>query len=191
MKFFYLLLAVIIISLSHCESGPKRLSAATDLVADTGGLTRTEMEEAASKFAEAISLHFQKNPLPQGVFVALLPTKNDTSEELPTRVFDNSLVDALRKKKIYTVRIENRAQILEEHKLKQQGVTDNLSDINLKSPNFLVSTKIDESLFKSDGKRIVEQVINIELISVETNVAAWTARVPYRKQAVGRGGTGW
>lgn len=191
-KVLNVLLFVIIIFLAQCSSGAKRLNANRDLVADSGGLTRQEMEEAAAKFADSIQEHFKKNPPKDGVFVALLPTKNDTSEEIPTSVFDNSLVDSLRKRGIYTVRVENRKDALEELKRNQEGLTNNTSaGTDLKSPNFFVAIKIDESVFKNSGNKIVEQVINIELRSTETTLVAWSDHIPIRKQAKSRNGIDW
>ncbi|MEM7180459.1 MAG: penicillin-binding protein activator LpoB [Spirochaetota bacterium] len=175
--------------LVSCISGPKRLNSATDLLSDTGGLTRIEMEKAADVFALKISEHFKKNPRPEGVFLALRPTKNETSEQIPTELFDKALERHLLRRKIYTVRTRDRKQALEELKFNQQ-VADSLN-MDLKSPNYFVRTRIDESMFRSSGDTIVEQILNIELVSVETTLVAWSEKVSYRKQAASNNGVGW
>lgn len=179
-----------LISLVSCASGAKRLDSDTDLVSDSGGLTRKEMEEAAYVIARKINVYFQKNPSPNGVFVALTPTKNDTSEQLPTDVFDSELIKQLIKNKIYTLRTEKREDQLKEIKLSQQLGTD-FELGNLKSPNFFIRSRIDENAFKSDGKKIVEQILTVEFIQVSSLAVAVTESQTFRKKARDSGGVSW
>ncbi|MCB1159386.1 MAG: penicillin-binding protein activator LpoB [Leptospiraceae bacterium] len=189
MKYLSLLFLLFSLIVS-CSSGAKRLNEKKDLVADSGSLTRLEMEEAAVKLASSISKHFKKNKPAAGVFVELLRTKNETTEEIPTDIFDNALVNTLLAKGIYTVRSENLKEALE--KLKQdQELGGNLSAGELKSPNYFIKTQIDESVFRQDGDKIVEQVINVELRSVETTLVAWSDKVAFRKKARSNSGVGW
>ena len=46
-------------------------------------------------------------------------------------------------------------------------------------------------MFRSSGDKIVEQILNIELVSVETTLVAWSEKVSYRKQAASNSGVGW
>ncbi|MDZ4728171.1 MAG: penicillin-binding protein activator LpoB [Leptospira sp.] len=188
--FGYILTIVFLIS---CSSGAKRLDDKTDFVADSGGLTSQELVRAAEKLADEIGVFFKENPSEVGVFVAHYPTRNDTSEQIQTELFDNAFVSKLIKNKIYTVRTKSREQSLEEIQFSLSGLTSNrLSIGKLKSPNYFVRCEINENMFTADGEKIVEQSINIELVEVETTIAVWSEKVSYRKQAVrGNKGVGW
>lgn len=181
---------LIIFFIISCSSGARRMDSDTELVSDSGGLTRKEMEEAAYVIAQKINVYFKKNPSPSGVFVALLPTRNDTSEQLPTDVFDNALIRQLTQNKIYTLRTEKREDQLKEIKLSQQLGTD--FDLgNLKSPNFFIRSRIDENAFRSDGKKIVEQILNVEFIQISNLAVAVSESQTFRKKARDSGGVGW
>ena len=173
-----------------CASGAARLDSDSEMVSDSGGLTRKEMEEAATVIAMKINVYFKKNPSQGGVFVALLPTKNETSEQLPTDVFDNALIRQLSQNKIYTLRTEKREDQLKEIKLSQQLGTD--FDIgNLKSPNYFIRSRIDENAFSSGGKKIVEQILNVEFIQISSLTVAVTESQTFRKKARDKGGVSW
>lgn len=183
---------ILLIFFQSCSSVPRRLDTEKDLVADTGELTRYELEKAAKKLAKSIANYFKQNPNPDGIFVALLPTKNETSEQIATDVFDNVLVDELRKNGIYTVRRETRAEALKEIEFSMTGLTENrLSIGKMKSPNFFIKTEIDENIFRHRGDKIVEQIINIELREITTQIVKWSDRIVYRKKAIDTGGIGW
>lgn len=194
-RFTKLLMMLILFSLFaiSCASGAKRLDLETDLVSDTGGLTRQELEKAAKRFGDDIGKYFKENPREDGIFVAHFPTKNNTTEQIPTEFFDNSFVSQLIRNKIFTVRTNTREDSLKEISFSLTGMTSNrLSLGKMKSPNFFVRCDIDENIFTVRGKRIVEQTVNIELVEIETNIAIWNERVAYRKQAVrGNQGVGW
>ncbi len=166
-----------------CRSVTKRLDSNKDLIADTGELTRYELEKAAAKFAEQIVDYFQKNSKEEGVFIAFLPTKNETSESLSTKVFDNTIVQELIKNNIFTVRVNNRKSALKEFEFSQTGLTDGTISVGkLKSPNFFIYTQIDENIFRHDGNKIIEQIINLELTEVETLIVIWSDKVTYQKK---------
>jgi TolB-like protein len=192
MKFSRSLPFVLVFFLVSCASGAKRLDLETDLVSDSGGLTRQELEKAAERFGKEIGAHFKANPKDEGIFVAHFPSRNNTSEQIATEFFDNSFVTALRKNGIFTVRTNTREKSVNEIAFSLSGMTENrLSLGRMKSPNFFVRCDIDENVFTVRGDRIVEQTVNIELIEVETNIAVWSERVAYRKKAATRGGVGW
>lgn len=176
-----------------CSSTTKRLNASDDLTADSGELTRGELEKAAEKLSQKVKLHFDANKPAEGIFVAFLPTKNDTSDQLPVQVFDNRLVGNLLAAKIYTVRVEDRNKALSEIAFSQTGATANgISAGNMKSPNFFIQTDITENIFRSGGDRIVEQTLNFEMRSVETQLVVFSDRVVYRKKPRNqKGGLTW
>mgnify|MGYP000847541917 CR=1 FL=1 len=184
------ILTLSIFFFQDCASGGKRLDETEDRVSDSGGLTRQELELAAIKIGKDVIVHFKKNPNPKGVALAILQTKNDTSEQIPTDVFENALVATMLSGKISTIRTDKRAEQLKEIKLSQQLGTD-LSAANLKSPNYFIRTSIDENMFRSGGDKIVEQVLNVELLSIETGEVAFSNKQTYRKQAVSNRGVGW
>lgn len=193
-KYLIIVLLILTVSLGfiNCSSTPERLDAMEDIVADSGELTRIELEKSAKRIAVNIGQHFKKNPKKDGVFVALLPTKNNTSEQISTDVFDNNLVNELRRNNVFTVRTETRSQALSEIEFSMSGLTEKpLSLGKMKSPNFFVRTDIIENMFKSSGDKIVEQVINTELIDLETQIVVWGDKSVYRKKAISSGGTGW
>lgn len=182
-------LSLIIVS---CASSPKRMDLEKDVLADTGELTPVELERTAKKLGDSIANYFKINPNPDGIFVALLPTKNNTSEQISVDVFDNVLVNQLLKNGIYTVRTEDRSTALKEIEFSMTGLVDKpLSIGKMKSPNYFIKTDIDENMFRSKGDKIVEQVINIELREVTTQLVKWSDRIVYRKKAVSGGGLGW
>lgn len=181
------------LSVIACNTTTKRLDAGQDMLADSGELTRGELEKAAGALAEKVRQHFAANVPPGGLFVAFLPTKNDTSDQLPVNVFDNRVVGDLLTAKIYTVRVEDRNKALSEIAFSQTGATANgLSAGNMRSPNFFIQAEITENLFKSGGDRIVEQVLNFELRSVETQLVVFSDRIVYRKKPRNqKGGVTW
>ncbi|MBN1899153.1 MAG: penicillin-binding protein activator LpoB [Spirochaetes bacterium] len=195
MKHSILILLTVVVALfalSSCASSPKRLDANKDIVADTGELTRWELEKAAVRLGQSIGAYFKKHPEKEGVFVALLPTKNETSEQIAVKVFDNNLVAELRKNDVFTIRTETRNQSLAEIEFSMSGLAEKpLSVGKMKSPNYFIKIDITEDMYRSSGDRIVEQVINVELINVLTQVVAWSDKKVYRKQAVSGGGTSW
>lgn len=191
-KLSFIFLSISLLFLSQCASTGKRLDANADLVSDTGELTSQELRMAAQNLAQSIGEYFKSNPNPDGVFVALLPTKNDTSEEISTDVFDNTLVDELRKRDVFTLRIEDRKKSLQEIQFSMTGLTEKpLSVGKMKSPNYFIKTDITEDIFTHKGKKIVEQTINIELRDVLTQVVQWSDRITYRKKAVTGRGVSW
>ncbi|MBK8398970.1 MAG: penicillin-binding protein activator LpoB [Leptospiraceae bacterium] len=185
-----LTLTISLFFFQNCSSGPKRLDESQDIVSDSGGLTRQELEIAADKIGKDIIVHFKKKPDPKGMALAILQTKNDTSEQIPTDVFENALVATMLSGKITTIRTDKRSEQLKEIKLSQQLGTD-LSAANLKSPNYFIRTSIDENMFRSEGDKIVEQVLNVELLSIETGIVVFSSKKIYRKQAVSNRGVGW
>lgn len=193
MKAFTILFITISILFGlSCSSGAKRIDLDKDLLSDTGGLTRAELETAAQKLAIKVGDHFKNNPKEEGIFVAFLPTKNDTYEQISTDIFDNTFTQQLLQKGIYTVKIKNRKEALKELVASQSGITSNpLSAGNLKSPNFFIQCKIDENRFSNKGDKIVEQNINLALISVETTLVVWSDKITYRKQARSNQGVTW
>jgi len=189
-KFILLAFSFVLVA---CSSTTKRLNANDDLTADSGELTRGELEKAAEKLSQKVKLHFDANKPAEGIFVAFLPTKNDTSDQLPVQVFDNRLVGNLLAAKIYTVRVEDRKKALSEIAFSQTGATaSGISAGNMKSPNFFIQTDITENIFRSGGDRIVEQVLNFEMRSVETQLVVFSDRVVYRKKPRNqKGGLTW
>jgi len=179
--------------LAACTTTTKRLDAGQDMLADSGELTRGELERAAGELAQKVKAHFAKNVPPDGLFVAFLPTKNDTSEQLPVNVFDNRVVGDLLTAKIYTVRVEDRTKALSEIAFSQTGATaTGISAGKMRSPNFFIQAEITENLFKSGGDRIVEQILNFELRSVETQLVVFSERIVYRKKPRNqKGGVTW
>ena len=191
-----MLIFVILIPLvglfSSCTSFAKRIDSNKDLVADTGELTRYELEKSAGIFSQKIVEYFKVNPKEGGVFVAFLPTKNETSESLPTKVFDNTVLQKLREQGIFTISVRNRQSALKEFEFAQTGLSDgNLSVGKLKSPNFFIKSRIDENIFRHGGDKIVEQVINLELSEIETLIVHWSDKITYRKKAAASSKITW
>jgi len=179
--------------LMGCSSTTKRLDASEDMTADSGELTRGELEKAAQALAQKVKQHFDAHRPADGIFVAFLPTKNETSEQLPVNVFDNRIVGDLLAAKIYTVRVEDRSKALSEIAFSQTGATANgISAGKMRSPNFFIQAEITENIFKSGGDRIVEQILNFELRSVETQLVVFSDRIVYRKKPRNqKGGVTW
>ncbi len=176
--------------LVSCSSGAKKLDPLSEMLKDSGGLSQFELIKAADKIGKDIIVHFKKNPNPNGVALAILQTKNDTSEQLATDVFEETLVKTLLIGKITTLRTDKRSEQLKEIKLGLQLGTG-LSSANLKSPNYFIKTVISEEMFSSSGDKIVGQTLNTELINVESLSVDFSNKETYRKQAASNKGLGW
>ena len=175
-----------------CKSYAKRLDSGKDLVADTGELTRYELEKSAIKFSQDIQQNFTEKPLKEGIFLAFLPMKNETSESIPTKVFDNTMKRELKKHGIFTISVANRQEALKEFQFAQTGFTENTLSIGkLKSPNFFLESRIEENIFRHRGDKIVEQIIILELIEVETLIIEYSDKVIYRKKAASSSKVDW
>ncbi|MDX1957357.1 MAG: penicillin-binding protein activator LpoB [Leptospiraceae bacterium] len=158
--------------------------------ADSGGLTRIEMEQAAFKIAGKIAEHFKANPNKNGIFVALLATKNETSEQFPVELFDDALVRQLILNKIYTLRTDKRQDQLKEIAFDQKMGISGLDLGKLKSPNYFLKARIDENAFRSDGDKIVEQILTVEFIEVESLAVKVSEKEVFTKKAK-TPGVGW
>ena len=188
----YICILISITCFISCKSVGVRLDAKKDIVADSGELTRYELEKAAIQFSSDIKTYFVKNPDSRGVFVASLPSKNETSDMLPTTVFDQTLTRELLKNGIYTVKVNNREDALKEFQFNQSGMAGNTLSIGkLKSPNYFIKTDITENLYRSGGSKIAEQSINLEVIDLETLVVKWADTATYRKKAASNSSVGW
>src|SRR6056297_702476 len=177
---------LILVTLSGCVSTNAGRSGSA---ADTGVLTRSEMESAAAEISVKIGSAFRdrgKGTI-ENVFVALLPTKNDTSEMIDTEIFDYALVDEMRSEGIFTVRPEDRDTALEEMKFNISGLAEeSLSLGEMKSPNYFIKTVISESFYRRDSHRIMEHTIRVELRSVETQLVVWSDAKTYTKKLAKR-----
>jgi len=147
------------------------------------------MESAAAEISVKIGSAFRdrgKGTI-ENVFVALLPTKNDTSEMIDTEIFDYALVDEMRSEGIFTVRPEDRDTALEEMKFNISGLAEeSLSLGEMKSPNYFIKTVISESFYRRDSHRIMEHTIRVELRSVETQLVVWSDAKTYTKKLAKR-----
>jgi len=183
---FHIIILLILVTFSGCVSTTAGRSGGA---ADTGVLTRSEMESAAQEISTEIGITFRNrgNGSIINVFVALLPTKNDTSEMIDTDIFDYALVDELRSEGIFTVRPEDRDTAIEEMKFNISGLAEeSLSLGEMKSPNYFIKTVISESFYRRDSHRIMEHTIRVELRSVETQLVVWSDAKTYTKKLAKR-----
>lgn len=191
-RFLIPILFVVLFALVSCTAAAQRLDSSADLVSDSGGITRLEMEQAADRFAGAIGQFFDKKKPEEGVFLAHLPMRNETSEIISTEFFDDVFVRELLQEEIRTVRVETRQAALDEIKFSQSGLTERSLELGYMAvPNYFVESRLLENRFRSGGDLIVEQTISVELIEVETQLAVWTDRVVFRKRAVSQEGVKW
>ena len=175
-----------------CKSVAVRLDPKKDIVADTGELTRFELEKTAVEFAVNVKAYFVQNPDSRGVFLASIPSKNETSEQLPTTVFDQVFARELLKQGIYTVKVSSREEALKEVQFSNTGATSNTLSIGkLKSPNYFVKVVVTENAYKANGLKIAEQSINLEIVDIETTIVKWADSTTYRKQAAKTSNSGW
>lgn len=180
------LTVLLLITLTGCLSTP---AGEAGSAADTGILTRQEMESAARNMAGDIGLYFRNagDGTIKDVFVALLGTRNETSQIIDTDLFDYALVEEMQKEGIFTVRTEDREAAIEEMKFNLSGLAEEtLSLGNMKSPNYFIKTLITENFFHRDADRIIEQTIRVELRSVETQVVVWSDAITYTKKLARR-----
>lgn len=186
-----LILLTLSLWFSSCGTSASYLTEkdAASRLADSGGLTRTEMEKAAERIASKIAGSFQNRPS-SGVFVAILRTKNDTSEQIPTEIFENALVKSLLINKIFTIRTDKREDQLKEIKISQMLGTD-LDLTNLKSPNYFVRSNISENVFRSSGEKIIEHTLTVELVEVGSLVVTVSEKETFSKKAKSKSGVEW
>ncbi|MCX7998123.1 MAG: penicillin-binding protein activator LpoB [Leptospiraceae bacterium] len=187
-----LILLTLSLWFSSCGTGASYLTEkeASSRLADSGGLTRVEMEKAAERIASKIAASFQNRPSTTGVFVAILRTKNDTSEQIPTEIFENALVKNLLLNKIFTIRTDKREDQLKEIKISQMLGTD-LDLTNLKSPNYFVRSNISENVFRSSGDKIIEHTLTVELVEVGSLVVSISEKETFSKKAKSKSGVEW
>ncbi|HNH09700.1 MAG TPA: penicillin-binding protein activator LpoB, partial [Leptospiraceae bacterium] len=120
-----------------------------------------------------------------------LATRNDTSEQIPTEIFDSALVKTLMKNKIYTLKVDARQDQLKQIKWDQQMGIGQFNLGNLKSPNYFVKSRIDENMFRSDGQKVVEQSMNVEFIHLESLAVMVSEKETFSKKAKDNQGLGW
>lgn len=162
---------------------------AVGTAADTGVLTRVEMEEAAADMAVEMGemLRTRGGGEIIDVFVALLGTRNDTSEMIDVEIFEYALVEDLRGEGVFTVRPEDRDAALEEMQFNISGLAEeSLSLGSMKSPNFFIKTVLSENFYQRGSERIMEHTIRVELRSVETQLVEWSDSVTFTKKLARR-----
>ncbi|MCB1147808.1 MAG: penicillin-binding protein activator LpoB [Leptospiraceae bacterium] len=174
-----------------CSTATKRLDTKTEFLSDSGELTRQELENAAASLAQKVSGTLKKGE--ETKYFALLPVRNKTSEIIPLDVFADSLVAGLLKAGLPTIRVEDRERAMQEMEFSQTGLTEKeLQSGKMKTPDYFIEAVIDENIFRSDGDRIVEQTIRLEVRSVETQVVVASEKEVFRKMpALQKGGLDW
>ena len=158
---------------------------------DSGELTRQELASAAEHFAASIVEYFRQqekiNPR-----IAFLPTKNDTTEEIPISVFDGALVRYLQRGNISVVQTKNRSAALDEIAFSQSGVAaEEIEAGSLAVPQYFIKASFTEQAFSQGKRRVLEQNIHIELTRVETQLVIWSDSTAYSKKIKKAGGVGW
>lgn len=177
--------------LVSCASSPRKLDANKEIISDQGELTRQELEKAAKTMARDMSIAVKKKMNSQETYIAFLPTRNDTTEEIAVETFDQSMVSALLQNSIHVVRAEDRKAALKELAFAQTGATDNSIEAGkMKSATHFIQTKILENVFNYRGNKVIEHTILSELRSVETQVVVYSNKKVYRKK-IGRNQISW
>lgn len=167
-----------LIFVSGCKSKPQTV------IAGERSVSGYELKNVANQFSKKIINYFYRKNLQDKVLVALLNTKNDTTERLPVDVLDFSLVNNLLASNIYTVRTEDRSRAIEEIEFNLSGLSDsNLKIGTMKSPNFFIKMKIKENHLRQGDNRIVEFTIIMELRSVETQLVVASDLIQFTKES--------
>jgi hypothetical protein len=182
---------VTVLTFISCSSTPKKLDADKEIISDQGELTRQEMENTAKEMGVYIA-HQIQNDLGAGkVYLAFLPTKNDTTEEIAVDLYDQSMVSTLISRKVNVLRVEDRTAALRELQFSQSGATENeLEAGKMKSATHFIQTIILENVFSHKGDKIIEHTILTELRSVETQAVLFSKKKVFRKK-VARGQISW
>ena len=80
-----------VFTILSCTS-TQRMDEKKEILSDTGELTRSELQKAAKIMAKSLSAYKESGKLKKEILIALLPTKNETTELLPVTVFDNKMM---------------------------------------------------------------------------------------------------
>ncbi len=173
-----LIWGLLFFSFFSCASTPKKNQNTV--------LSRDEFKFIAKKFSDKIVAYVSEvkslNP-DQDFFLSLLPTKNDSLNNLPLSVLENGLVNNLLNNRIYTIRREDRKDALSEAELQLAGFTDGDNIIGrMKSPNYFIKISIEENYLPDGNDRIVEQTIQMEMRNVATQVVEVSDRVEFVKK---------
>ena len=156
------------------------------------GISRKQLKATSKQFATKISKYFNNNSHQDGVFVAMLPVKNDTTEDIPVGMLEFSLVNYLLDDKIYTVRTEDRKKALEEVEFNLSGLSDNEFSIGkMKTPNYFVQVNIQENYIRSGSRRLVEYSFLMELRSAETQLVVASDSESFKKKINNNGDVSW
>ncbi len=166
------------IGLIECKSTPK-----TIIIGETT-FSGIELKQIADRFAAKITAYFFRENLQNTVFVALLATKNDTTEDIPIDVLDFGMINALLDDGILTVRTEDRGRALDEIEFNLSGLSDNTLTIGrMKTPNYFIKIKIKENYLRQGRDRISEFTVVMELRSVETQLVHASDIVQFTKRS--------
>ncbi len=177
-------------ALFSCGSTSKRVAKNKNVVLSSGEF-KLIAEKFSNKIADFINEKKQDNP-EQSYFLALLPTKNNTLNNLPLNALEFNLVKDLLEKKIPVVRREDRQEALQELELQLAGFSENNLTIGeMKTPNFFIKMKIEENYLSERRKRLVEQTILLELRSVATQLVVLSDRVEFFKEKKTRNSIVW
>ncbi len=179
MRFYFIFFCLVFFA--ACGSSSKKLIKNTDTILDSN-----EFKVIASRFADKIGAYVEKqkaaNP-DSDYFLALLPIKNNTLNNLPVDVLGFDLVQQLLTKNIYTIRREDREEALGEIELQLSGFSDNQVAVGqMKTPNYFIKIKIEENYLQRNREKLVEQSILLELRSVATQLVVLSDKVEFLKE---------
>lgn len=173
-----ILMIGLLAGLMACKSTPKTVEEGETTFS---GL---ELKRISQKFADKIARYFYREGIADSVFVALLNTKNDTTEDIPVDVLDFNLVNSLLSTNVFTVRTEDRGRAIDEIEFNLSGMSDTkLQTGRMKTPNYFIKIIIKENYLRQGGKRISEFTVLMELRSVETQLVHASDIVQFTKQS--------
>ena len=139
-------------------------------------------EKFSHEIANFINEKRENNP-GRNYFLALLPTKNNTLNNLPLDVLEFKLVNNLLKKKVFVIRREDRKQALDEIELQLFGLSGDKTEIGaMKTPDFFIKMKIEENYLQNRREKLVEQTILLELRNIATQLVEFSHSVEFFKE---------
>ncbi len=166
-----------------CGGGVQYRDASTDKGSREWG--PKEVTETTKVMVDSI-YDFFKNDWKGPAIVRVKQVDNKSSQHVQTKMLSNAIVTNLVKKKIAIEEDDFIKDTLEEIEKAQSGLIDENYSIpvgTLRSPNFILTGRIDDNVRYEGGKEIQYIVVTFKLTNLATGQRAWSDQKEFYKVA--------
>lgn len=181
--FFILLTNSLLVS---CKSYAQKRSA----IRSDGDIAGKEILLVTEKIAKQIRVFLGENNLQP--ILAIVPIKNDTTDEIPVDVVKGYMLKALNDNGIEVTEIENRQEALKEIAFSQSGVGNKELDVSkIAIASHFIRIKLSEQMTSKNGVRTLKRFVQTDLSEVEGGLVLWTMNQEIVFKRKKPGGIGW